>query len=363
MDAERLIAAANPPLEKGDGVRHTDTTFTRATLSKIRSAHVGLDDEEYAAIRQRSLDDEEPLTRSALTKEAQQARLQKQPLYPQNGKPSTILTVMPYIGGKSPYGASGANGLWVMSMLPYEPDGLWIESHCGMASQTLNRPRSRFEILNDLNNRIVNFFACIRRWPAEFDALANATPYAESEYYDAYDLLDYGPPLDRAIRFALAVALSPMSSDSKKHYMVTKQGYAGQQRNRWPRPRRIAEISDRLSGIQLTCQDAAKLLRRVAHCDHAIIYMDPPYPSADQTLYAHQRTDTAALTAAVLAQSGRVAISGQNDEWDHLIQHGWHRYERDAHLAVPSSSGSANPTRRRTDVLWTSYETTPRRLS
>ena len=109
--------------------------------------------------------------------------------------------------------------------------------------------------------------------------MAASTPYAEQEYYQAYDLLDYGPPLDRAVRFAMAVALSPMSSDAKRHYMTTKQGYAGQQANRWPRPKRTQEIANRLAGVQITCQDAAQLLRRISHCDHAVIYMDPPYLS------------------------------------------------------------------------------------
>ena len=59
--------------------------------------------------------------------------------------------------------------------------------------------------------------------------------------------------------------------------------------------------------------------------------------------------DWDALTEALLAQRGRVAVSGYGDEWDHL---GWQRHERTGHMR-DHRPGSYTV---RTEVVWTSYD-------
>ena len=98
--------------------------------------------------------------------------------------------------------------------------------------------------------------------------------------------------------------------------------------------------------------DAVNLLTRLKNLAHAVIYVDPPYVTANRMPYLHSEVDVAALTEALHAQVGFVAISGQNNEWDHLD---WNRYEKSA-VVVPRPGQKHARKRAMVEVLWTNYE-------
>ena len=332
MDAERDINAATPaitPSEAGQmggrgNIAETPNPGANPlpahTLSRIRSAHTGLSDEEYQRLRQESIVAGEPLTRKTLNDAAQKARLAA-------AKPdATRLTALPYAGGKSPTSAQGT-GVWVRSLLPYDDkqQAIYAEPFAGMASILLNRPRTHYEIINDINSRITNFFACLRRWPDEFARLLAATPWAEEDYHAARLSLDEGPPLERARKFVIVISQSIMKSDRiDAHWNLYHAS--------WPALPRIHDIAARLQGVAICAGPASAVLERLARQERAVIYCDPPYIHDSDDIYLHHSLNAPELALLLRKQKGRVLLSENEGAWDDLLP-GW----QTASAAIPSA--------------------------
>lgn len=260
-----------------------------------------------------------------------------------------------YVGGK----AKAAP--WIASLLPYDPRGSYIEPFGGMGLVLFARRPCRVEVLNDLNERIINYHRACRDHNAEFVHLCKHTPHARQEFEWAREHLDDHSLTcpKRALAFAIAVEWSLMNGDGDNHggFHVSLS---------WPAARKLNDrnagrlplIRDRLKNVSLENVDGVRLLERSAKVEDAVIYCDPPYTTADTSIYQHGAVDVLALTRALTAQEGRVAISGYGSEWDHL---GWERHEKPTVRTVVKAGKPENT--RATEVLWCNFNAaTGRRL-
>ena len=225
---------------------------------------------------------------------------------------------LPYYGGKRGYGKSE----WIASFLPHTPDSCYVEPFAGMAAVLLARKPIKREIVNDLNHRVVNWWKAVRYEPNGFGRLVDAMPASRVEYEWAVRNLDNPEltPIRRALAFHVAVEQSVLHADNVRavSWARTLTPYAGFK----PRVRAwdIAALSDRLRYVQLECVDACDLLARVRGCDYAVIYADPPYPTANMGTYAIDTPDIGRCAELLAAQRGAGGVSGYGDEWDML---GW----------------------------------------
>ena len=78
MDAERAIAKANPPKQGNltdlDNFGNLGPEVSSDVRKKIRHAHANIDDDQYAALKERAREDETPLTRAALKRIERKSR-------------------------------------------------------------------------------------------------------------------------------------------------------------------------------------------------------------------------------------------------------------------------------------------------
>lgn len=250
------------------------------------------------------------------------------------------LTGLHYFGSK---GRPELNR-WIRGLLPdsYE---LYVEPYAGMLGVLLNRGKSRREIVNDLDGGIVNWWCVIRDKADEFKHKLEWTPNSEELYYDAYDTLNEGSHVDRAIKLTIVMILGRMQSATRRHF-----GYRihqGSSKTFDPIMDQVLLLRDRMKHVVIRNVDAIELLERMANSGDAVIYCDPPYATADTSLY---RVDVQHdLTDVLMSQAGKVAISGYNNEWDHLD---WQRHE----LVVKYANGILGEKQPdRTEVLWTNY--------
>ena len=98
------------------------------------------------------------------------------------------------------------------------------------------------------------------------------------------------------------------------------------------------------------------MLERTAKMADTMIYCDPPYVSRPKTTIVYGKgkmpIDVDRISELLLAQKGKVAISGYDDEWDHL---GWMCSEYSTeHFGV--ATGDRTP---RLEKLWTNYNAEP----
>ena len=235
-------------------------------------------------------------------------------------------------------------GRWVAAQLPHRRR--YIEPFCGMAGVLLGRARSEVEVLNDLDERVVNWWRAVRDNPEGLRRLLDATPeFSRAEYHRAAELC-HGEGIMPAYYFTLRMCWS-WGGQTESTNIYDRWAKPPPIKSVWPGRVDVGGLADRLRGVVVECLPATELLRRAANLEDAVIYCDPPYPTGDKRLYAHkgQDLDLGALSAALRAQSGAVAVSGYGDEWDEWLP-GWERRTRGTRAGIHADDG------RRVEVLW-----------
>ena len=249
-------------------------------------------------------------------------------------------------GGKSGYGKAE----WIASLLPWERDTTYIETHAGMLGVLLAREPVKCELVNDLDERVINWWRVVRDQREEFGRLVEATPHSRREYEWAQAAvadLDL-PAIKRALAFHILIlqgAFARQQSGAWRRGLSPSVGSL----SRW-RSERVAALAERMWNVQLECRDALDLLEQVAKRDYTVIYIDPPYRDGSKAAYRKGKdgVDVERMAGLLLAQRGRVAISGYDDEWDRL---GWRREER-----TWREGANLHKPRERTEVLWMNYD-------
>lgn len=259
----------------------------------------------------------------------------------------------PYFGGK----ARPQLYKWIISLLPKEYE-MYIEPFAGMLGILVHRNESNLEVVNDLNNRLVNWWLQVRDNCEELQELLYNTPYSEELLGRYFDTIDEGSDLERAMKYHIVICQTRMHSDRRERrpsigFSVGKPSHRRLIKSYYDLVKQINKIRDRVRNVVIYNRKAQYILEKYRDCPEAVVYCDPPYYSArtqkrDKTGY--YAFDVGGLTELFQAQKGKVAISGYNDEWDEL---GWDRHE----LKIKYTPGliDRKPTDK-TEVLWTNYK-------
>ncbi|MCY4559000.1 MAG: DNA adenine methylase [Chloroflexi bacterium] len=359
--AERAIAeenAAIPPHASGAmrSASKGNTYFenpdkpviSTSSLSRMRAAHLDIQPDEYEAIEAEAIRRLEPLTRKHLAAIAQQRRLQAK------APDATRLRALQYIGGKN---GSQMTGPWIRSLLPYHPRWTYCEPYFGMGSILLNRPKANTEIANDLNARLFNWWTVLQKQGEELKHIIRNTIWHKLVYDYAKRHIDdpAHTDLERAVLYHILIDMSIMRNDLKSGFFLRYQPSSTRGVGRWPESRWDSLI-DRIKDVQFDCRDAADVLKRTALEPNIIVYCDPPYPSADQSLYLHQDIDQPAISELLRQQQGLVAISGQEgDAWGDLLPD-WHTSVKDGVARLTPTGDGSHYRHQRTEMLWTNYD-------
>ena len=167
---------------------------------------------------------------------------------------STAVRTLPYMGGKSHlnYGS----GRWVASMLPQETDGVtYCEPCCGLAKILIQRRPSSVEIINDINDRIVNYLTVVRDHTEQIAWRTEYTPISESEFQRAIAGIDsHADPIERARFFHILVEQSMLHTDNRLTFAIDWGRDGSRNRHRIPSDD-VIRLGRRLADVQILCRD------------------------------------------------------------------------------------------------------------
>ena len=262
----------------------------------------------------------------------------------------------PYYGGKQKLAP------WIASILPWSKNSLYVEPFAGMASVLLARQPVSLELINDLNKRIITWWEAVRDEPEQFSYMIDNTPRSRHLLEWSYANVDNEElsMLKRALAFHTIITQTMHHGDSLKggtgagHWQVKYNPHVAQFNNY---SNRILPLANRLRHVQLDCRPAMEVLERTKKVKEAVLYVDPPYASADRSPYNLGEINTQALADVLLAQEGKVAISGyEADGWNKLLPD-WTKHTIDTKRFQINM-----PVEERTEVLWTNYQSQTLRL-
>lgn len=184
-----------------------------------------------------------------------------------------------YIGGKRRIAKQ------LVSLIPSHTT--YVEAFAGGAQVFFHKPRSKVEVLNDLDGEVVNFLRMCQRHPHELARILRWQP-ASRRLFDWHERQpsELLTDIERAARFFYLQknAWSGKRTRQNFHYAVTKRN------NYAPAclPRRLLDAADRLSGVQLEALPYERVLTRYDR-PTTFFYCDPPYVGVE--LYQHNFSD------------------------------------------------------------------------
>ena len=260
-------------------------------------------------------------------------------------------------GGKSAY--SVPQGPWIASMLPQDLNVCYAEPFGRFAGVMLQRQPSKNEILNDTDHFVIGWWQQIKDNLNALIHQLELTPCSRVRYEEACDKLlsgDQIEPLEQARLFTIAIDQGITHTIERRGWSIRYKPLTATAADRPPGywERKLTALAARMKLVKLECRPAAELLARLSDIEEAVIYCDPPYPTATD-FYGNAALDVPELSEVLLQQTGRVAISGYDDEWSHL---GWEEHKcpviSKRHKVADQNSGK----NARREKLWTNYTAT-----
>jgi len=268
----------------------------------------------------------------------------------------------------------GGKQRMIPNLLPLIPKHtVYVEPFAGGASLFFAKPKPLVrnthhyrEVLNDIDSRIVNFFAMLRDKPDELIRACALTPYSRRAYQQAADDPDLDP-IERARRWYVDIeqSFANLSRVGWGFGMVTRNDPATFVNG----IKDLEACAKRLQGIYIECDDAIKVIKRW-DSPQTLFYCDPPYPGTNQGHYkGYTLDDLTRLIETLNHCEGSFLLS--NYDQKNIPKH-WERFEFQAHCSA-SGQGKTGPNRdksraatveelgdrTRTEIVWRRFNSAP----
>jgi DNA adenine methylase len=181
---------------------------------------------------------------------------------------------------ESPFGWPGGKRnlkKLLLSLIPKHQ--AYVEVFAGSAKLLFAKEPSPWEIINDLNNDLVNFFRVAKHRPAELAERLEHDFVAAARFFELRDAQRQENEIDRALQFAYVTWYSFGSKGESFASLQIKHLHTDKSPVKKPLTRvrtLLADVSDRLRNVLVENRDFADCIRRY-DCPETFFYCDPPY--------------------------------------------------------------------------------------
>lgn len=252
-------------------------------------------------------------------------------------------------------------------ILPFfPPHQIYVEAFGGGASLLLAKKPASFEVYNDVDSGLVNFFRVLADAEKSKRLIQKAavTPYSR-EFYDEFVRThedNEADDVERAWRF-FVVARQSWSGKFAGGWSHGIGGLKDRRVRGWLHAvERLPEVTARLLQVQIEHMDGAACIAKYDG-EHTLIYADPPYllETRRGEAYKHEmsREQHEELVCNLLRARAMVLLSGyRNEVYEPLEGSGWHRHEFEVACTAAgeriTEAGHTRLKESRTECLWTS---------
>lgn len=262
-------------------------------------------------------------------------------------------TPITYYGGKQLLAEK------IISMMPAHK--IYCEPFFGGGAVFFAKPKSYLEVINDKNDRLINFYQTVQLKFDDIQKLIAGSLHSEREYLQAKDFYNGRKPCDE-IQLAWAVWVITNGSFSASMHGGWKwcNGSAGSHSGVFMRNKRN-EFNDvlriRLQDVQISCRDAIDVIRPRDTPD-TLFYLDPPYPGCTQGHYrGYSHRDLYELLKLLSTIKGKFILS---NFWCQTLRYfvlanKWNTISLDMPLKVANLTKA----KRKTEIIITNFNQEP----
>ena len=217
---------------------------------------------------------------------------------------------------------------WIIEHFPEH--STYLDLFGGSGAVLIQKPATKYEIFNDLDLEVVNFFTVLRERPKDFARAIQLTLYSRAEFVKSLEPTE--DPFERARRFYCLCWMS-ISYNFKRstgwRLLPRNAGGGHVPANLFAQTKHLLAIARRLKNVQFESRDFREMLKVCNHAD-CLVYADPPYPGFSERLYniPFSQGDHDDLIMALGQHKGPVILSGYSDLHENLMLQGWTLMER-----------------------------------
>jgi DNA adenine methylase len=256
------------------------------------------------------------------------------------------------------------------NLIPLIPQHtVYVEPFCGGATVFFQKPWPKVsnthhyrEVINDNDNRLVNFYQQLRDNGEELVRLIQLTLFSEAEHQIAKEL-EHADPIEAARRYYVNVQQSFSNILGKGwRRSVFGRNVAATWANK------ISELPayiDRMATVSIACDDALKIIKQW-DSPQTFFYCDPPYPEADQGHYCgYTLGNFRELVSTLDNCQGSFLLSNYDQPIE--MPADWERFEFEANASSLGRVGydrskkadESDQNRKRTEVVWRRFNRVP----
>lgn len=225
------------------------------------------------------------------------------------------------------FGYPGGKSKSVPHILPHLPKGKgWGEVFCGSAVITMSREISPFEIINDRDGEIANFYKMLQQHGDEMISRLEYVVHSRG-LWEEWKKNPSDEPLLRAIQwyYVHCYSFGQLGRNFGRDSKPTPNTMSGKIRNKLPL---LEKINDRLSRVLIEKLDWEEIVNTY-DSPEMVWYFDPPYLNVHLSTYKYEMTkeDHIDMCDRIMRMKGFVALSGYDNDvyskykWDK--KHTW----------------------------------------
>jgi DNA adenine methylase len=234
----------------------------------------------------------------------------------------------------------------------------FIDMCVGGGSIILNKPLSKFEIINDKDPKLINLYNIVKYNCKEFINQLSHVQYNEDIFNNALvdDDFYFEDAIDSAVNYYILYRMSRGALGKTFAWSNRLRGNQIGDINAWKNNLdNIENISNRLRNVEILNKDFRDILNQYNN-EKIFIYIDPVYlkstrKSKDVYKYEMSEKDHKDLLILILQNKSKILISGYQSNLYQVHLNKWNRYEK---LIVNHSSQSTIK-ELRTEVLWANF--------
>lgn len=253
-----------------------------------------------------------------------------------------------YYGGKTRMAKD------IISLIPADAK-TYLEPFAGSLAVLLRKKPHKYEVVNDLDNRLIRFWRTLRDKPEELQHALTLTPYARAEFEHTLSVID--DPCDD-VEFARRVyvilrqsrkrSTSATPGDFRASGTPASPGVTFKQSTD-----SMLRVADRLRHVVIENTDAMNLIDRWDK-PGTVMYLDPPYVGETRTGRNYTVENAGVdfhgqLIDKIVNAKARIILSGY-DHQSYSKLSDWRRID-----SFRQTGSSSDSSRHAVETIWTNY--------